>query len=243
MAAKNGPGMTIYVVESLGGNRAYLARALAAEGMRVVGVQHVDEVRAAQLVVLAAPAADDDVLTSISSVRLRHPDTIVVVATDRDSLPERLACYEAGADDCLFRPFSLDEMAAKLRALQRRRAGGLAMTLLTNGDAVVDYGSLELKVGEKSQSLTKREAELLAILARAEGEPVGRERVLREAWGAPAWMTNNSVDVYVGYVRRKLDLLSANVTVKTVRGLGFQLVRRKTRNSSLEDRPVLVGRS
>ena len=162
---------------------------------------------------------------------------MVLTATDRDDVADRLACYEAGADDCVFRPFHLGELAAKLRGFQRRRNGGASFALLATGDAIVDCAALELKVRDRSQSLTKREAELLAILARADGRTVDRERVLREAWGAPAWATNNSVDVYVGYVRRKLDLLSANVTVKTVRGSGFQIVQRKTRAAPAEADP------
>lgn len=224
--------MPIVVVEHSPGERSFFGRALAAEGFQVVRAAHVDEVRAATLVLLAAEEAGEDVIGAIRALKLRHPETAVVVATERDAVAERLACYAAGADDCIYAPFHADEVAAKLRALQRLRSGGSEIRLLAEGDAVVDSAALELRVGERAQSVTKREAELLAILARAEGEPVGRERVLREAWGGPAWMTNNSVDVYVGYVRRKLDLLSANVTVKTVRGQGFQIVRRTSRGQA-----------
>ncbi|WP_020180086.1 response regulator transcription factor [Methylopila sp. M107] len=234
--------MAIVVIQQRAAGRATLAKALAAEGFQVQAGAHVDEVRAATLVLLAASVADAGVLSSIGALRLRHPEAIVLVATDHDSFEERLACYEAGADDCLPGPYRLDEVSAKLRAWQRRRSGASVYSLLPTGDATVDTGALELKVGPRSQSLTKREAELLAILARADGAPVPRERVLREAWGGPAWMTNNSVDVYVGYVRRKLDLLDSDVTVKTVRGLGFQLSRRKARRSSAPP-PLRAGTS
>lgn len=212
--------------------RAYLGQALSSVGVQARSVSHIDEVRAAQVVIIAASRADAGVISSIETLRLRHAGAMVMVATDADSLDERLACYEAGADDCMFRPFRLVELAAKIKALRRRRATDVAMPLLSTGDAVVDWGSLELRVSDRAQSLTKREVELLTILAQADGGVVHRERVLREAWGGPAWMTNNSVDVYVGYVRRKLDLLGSDVTVKTVRGFGFQIVRRKTRTSA-----------
>lgn len=229
--------MSIIVIERNASAQSYLAKALAAEGFQVRSVDHVDAIRTAQIVVLAAPRADHELLATIEVLRARHPDTIVLTATDRDDVADRLACYEAGADDCVFRPFHLGELAAKLRGFQRRRNGGASFALLATGDAIVDCAALELKVRDRSQSLTKREAELLAILARADGRTVDRERVLREAWGAPAWATNNSVDVYVGYVRRKLDLLSANVTVKTVRGSGFQIVQRKARAAPAEAAP------
>lgn len=236
--------MAILVLEFDALERAYLGRALAAYGFHIRNADSVDETRGEQLVLLTASQGDERVISAITSLRLRNADAIVVVATDHDSLAERLACYAAGADDCVFKPFHLIELAAKIRALQRRRAGDALLSLLSTGDATLDCSALELRVADRSRGLTKREAELLAILARAEGEPVDREQVLREAWGAPAWTTSNSVDVYVGYVRRKLDLLESDVTVKTVRGRGFQVVRRKTgvfrpprTPSKSEDRP------
>ncbi|GLK76755.1 DNA-binding response regulator [Methylopila jiangsuensis] len=217
--------MTSVVVIEIGGLRGYLATALDAEGFAARTFETLPETGAAEIVLIAAPAADARVFAELAALRVRAPDAIAVVATDADVLAERLACYEAGADACFHRPFHLSELAAKLRALLRRRGGG-AMALITGGDAVLDHRGLELKVGDRRQDLTRRETELLALLARANGALVDRESVLREAWGAPSSMTHNSVDVYVGYVRRKLAKLGSDVTVRTVRGAGFHLVRR-----------------
>lgn len=217
--------MTSVVVIEIGGLRGYLAVALEAEGFAARTYETLPQTDAAEIVLIAAPAADASVFEELAALRVRAPDAIVVIATDSDVLAERLACYEAGADACFHRPFHLSELAAKLRALLRRRGGG-ATALITGGDAVLDHRGLELKVGDRRQDLTRRETELLALLARANGALVEREAVLREAWGAPSSMTHNSVDVYVGYVRRKLARLSSNVTVRTVRGVGFRLVRK-----------------
>ncbi|MFD1332943.1 response regulator transcription factor [Methylopila musalis] len=217
--------MTSVVVIEIGGLRGYLATALAAEGFQARTYETLPDDDDAEIILIAAPAADARVFSELGALRARSPDAIAVIATDADVLAERLACYEAGADACFHRPFHLSELGAKLRALLRRRGGG-AVALITGGDAVLDHRGLELKVGERRQDLTRRETELLALLARANGALVERESVLREAWGAPSSMTNNSVDVYVGYVRRKLALLGSNVTVRTVRGVGFRLVRK-----------------
>ncbi|MDR4307988.1 response regulator transcription factor [Chelatococcus sambhunathii] len=234
--------MAIAVIEMVAAGDAHLGKTLAAEGFQVHAATHVDQVRSASIALLACPGGGSEMLEAISALRLRHPGAVVIVATGRDEPDERLACYEAGADDCLAGPVRVDELVAKLRAWRRRRSGDAAFPLIAAGDAIVDLSALELKVAGRSQSLTKREAELLAILVRAGDEPVPRERVLREAWGGPAWMTSNSVDVYVGYVRRKLDLLDSNVTVTTVRGQGFRLARRKDRRRAPEPpAPLRIG--
>ncbi|GBD48761.1 response regulator receiver protein [Methylopila sp. Yamaguchi] len=175
---------------------------------------------------IAAATADPAVADEVAVLRARHPKLYVIVAAATDDLEARLACYEAGADDCLAPPFAPREFAAKLAALRRRRAAGDPMPLLAGYVARLDVGALLLRADGRSRSVTKREADLLVLLARSAGASVAREDVLRKAWGAPARMTPNSVDVYVGYARRKLELLGADVTIETVRGVGFRLAPR-----------------
>lgn len=146
-----------------------------------------------------------------------------MVVTDQDDLGFRLAAYAAGADDCLSKPFHLRELAAKLRALRRRGLASSAIRLHADSEAVVDLIALELRFAGRTKNLTKREADLLALLARAGGGAVRREDVLRDAWDAAPGLTGNLVDVYVGYVRRKMDQLGAGLSIKSVRGEGFRL--------------------
>lgn len=176
--------------------------------------------------VLAANATDADTIDQVALLRARRPRLYVIVASEADDLEARLACYEAGADDCLAPPFAPREFAAKLAALRRRRSAGDPIPLLAGCDARLDAAALVLRANGRSRGVTRREADLFVLLAKSAGTPVCREDVLRKAWGAPARMTPNSVDVYVGYARRKLELLGADVTIETVRGVGFRLARR-----------------
>lgn len=202
-----------------------LAVVLAGEGFRVDPDDATLDAPAPELALVVAPDALSAV-DDVASLRALRPGVFIVVAADQDDLAGRLECYAAGADDCLFKPFHFAELVAKLNAFRGRLTRSPAAPLSSASAATVDGSALELRMADRVSGLTRREADLLILLARADGAPVRREDILRDAWKAPSWMTNNSVDVYVGYARRKLALLDADVTIETVRGVGFQIVER-----------------
>ena len=217
--------MIVAAADFCSGNNDYILSALAAEGMRVEPLLSIEDAGSAQAALILAGPLDADPLGFIARLRLRWPGVPQLALAEADDVEGRLAAYEAGADDCLSKPFHFRELVAKLRAFGRRSAFDGATPLLARAFAVVDQATLELRVADRTTGLTKREADLLVLLARAGGGVVRREDVIRDAWGAPAGVTGNLVDVYVGYARRKLGDLGSDVQIRSVRGAGFRLVR------------------
>lgn len=218
--------MQIVVVDLPGSSASFLVEALAQEGFAATSAKDVFSVAAADAALVLVGRESPEPSTAIAELRARHPTMPQLVVADLDDVDLRIAAYEAGADDCLSRPFHLRELVAKLRAMNRRANRRGAVALLPSAVAVIDPLSLELRIGDRVRRLTKREADLLVLLGRAGGKVVRREDVLRDAWDAPPGVTGNLVDVYVGYARRKLDDIGADVAIKSVRGEGFRLAQR-----------------
>jgi two-component system response regulator MprA len=143
----------------------------------------------------------------------------ILLLTARDALAERVAGLDAGADDYLVKPFEIDELTARIRALLRRndvRDGGA----LAFADVTLDPPSHTARRGGRELGLTRREAELLALLLRNARVVVTREHALDEVWGGENAAAPNVVDRYVAYLRRKLG---DPPLIHTVRGVGFRL--------------------
>lgn len=219
--------MVVAIFDFDAGNNDYVAAALASEGLRTRAATSVEDAVGAEVALLLAATVDERPLGVVAELRAIYPTTPQIVVTDRDDVDMRIAAYEAGADDCLSKPFHLRELVAKLKALKRRAARGATTPLLAPAATTIDLAALELRIGDRMRRLTKREGDLLTTLARAGGGVVRREDVLRDAWDAPPGVTGNLVDVYVGYARRKLEEIGADVVIKSVRGEGFRLVERR----------------
>lgn len=222
--------MAIALVDHHGRSYAYLAAALADAGLSTIEVTEIGVAASCDVALVLVGPEPIQAMRFISELRARHPMTPQLAIVDRDDVALRLAAYEAGADDCLSRPFHLRELAAKLTALRRRGLRDSPMVKLADSEAILDLIALEMRAEGRTRSLTKREADLLAMLARADGRAVRREDVIRDAWGADPGLTANLVDVYVGYARRKLQDLKVEVSIKSIRGEGFRMVGRRSTN-------------
>jgi two-component system, OmpR family, response regulator MprA len=154
----------------------------------------------------------------------RNPVPIIML-TARSSVPDRITGLDAGADDYLVKPFSLGELAARLRALGRRGRDDES-GLLEAGPLRVDTRAREVRVGEEEVELTGTEFALLEYLMRNAGQVLSRDQLREEVWGAGFEPASNVVDIYIHYVRRKLKAagLSAD-PIRTVRGLGYAFRR------------------
>jgi two-component system response regulator MprA len=136
---------------------------------------------------------------------------------------QRVQGLEAGADDCLGRPFALEELLARVRAVLRRRHRERGDQVLRMGDLVVDRMSLEVSRGGRRINLTRREFELLLAFLHRPRQVVRREELLARVWGYDFATDTNVVEVYVLYLRRKLEAGGELRLLHTVRGAGYVL--------------------
>jgi two-component system, OmpR family, response regulator PrrA len=149
-------------------------------------------------------------------------DVPVCMLSARDTVDDRVAGLEAGADDYLVKPFALDELVARIRALLRRAREDVAVPT-TVGPLQLDPARRVVRLHGRPVELTKREYDLLETLARNPGIVLTRERLLELVWGYDFAVDTNVVDVFVGYLRRKLEADGTPRTIHTVRGVGFVL--------------------
>jgi len=167
-----------------------------------------------------------DGLEATKALRAAGNDVPILVLTARDALRERVDGLDAGADDYLTKPFALEEMLARLRALLRRSARGAGdgeHTLLVFADLSLDTATREVRRGDRSVSLTRTEFALLELFLRRPRRVLERSFILEEVWGFDFPTTANSLEVYVGYVRRKLEQDGEPRLLHTVRGVGYVL--------------------
>jgi len=146
----------------------------------------------------------------------------VVMVTARDGVPDRVRGLDAGADDYLPKPFAFDELLARLRALLRR-APAERPARLEVGDLVVDPATRRVTRAGTAVDLTAREFAVLEYLARRPGDAVTRTELLEHVWDENWVGSTNIVDVYVGYLRRKLDAPFRRPLIRTLRGVGWTL--------------------
>lgn len=204
------PGL-ILVIEDEPGIVDFVQRGLAAQGFEVIsapdgesGLQRAlkDDVG---LVVLDMMLPGRDGRSVLGELRDRRPDLPVIALTALSDVEDRVAGLDAGAADYIAKPFSLAELAARVRA-QLRVAAQMPQTNLSAGGIDIDLLTREVKRGAKLIRLSTTEFELLAYLVRNRGRVLSREQILRAVWGYDYDPGTNVVDVYVGYLRRKLGL-------------------------------------
>jgi len=157
-------------------------------------------------------------------LRSTGDDLPILVLTARDSVSERVAGLDAGADDYLPKPFALEELLARMRALLRRRTPEDSESrALTFSDLSLDPVTREVTRGERSISLTRTEFSLLEMLIANPRRVLTRSRILEEVWGFDFPTSGNALEVYVGYLRRKTEAEGESRLIHTVRGVGYVL--------------------
>ena len=157
--------------------------------------------------------------------RLRHDGNSlpVLMLTARESVSDRVAGLDAGADDYLVKPFALEELLARLRALLRRTDGGAPGDVLEFADLTVDTGTRVVRRGTRGMELTRTEFNLLELFLRNPRQVLTRSIIFERVWGYDFGPTSNSLEVYVGYLRRKTEADGEPRLIHTVRGIGYAL--------------------
>jgi two-component system response regulator MprA len=156
-------------------------------------------------------------------MRARGDRTPVLLLTARHEVGDRVAGLDAGADDYLVKPFAVDELLARVRALLRRRPQSQPSATVGVADLVVDTARREARRGDRRLELTKTEFDLLAVLAEQHGIVLSRDYLYEHIWGYHVETSSKSLDVYVGYLRRKLEEGGEPRLLHTVRGVGYVL--------------------
>ena len=174
------------------------------------------------LIVLDVLMPGIDGLEVCRKLRADGNDVPVLMLTARDEVPDRVAGLEAGADDYLVKPFALEELLARIRALLRR-AKPEAGSSLSFADVTLDYGTYEVVRGERRLDLTRTEFLLLELFMRNPRRVLPKRSIFESVWGYDFGLASNSLEVYVGYLRKKLEQDGEPRLIHTVRGVGYVL--------------------
>ncbi len=218
----------VLVVDDEQAVREAVARALRYEGYTVATAADGQEALEAQALEPADAVVLDVLMPNLDGLevcrRLRHGGDAVpiLMLTARETVPDRVAGLDAGADDYLVKPFALQELLARLRALLRRtlEPDGAEMRF---ADLSLDPDTREVLRGERAIDLTRTEFLLLELLLRNPRKVLTRELILERVWGYDFETSSNSLDVYIGYLRRKTEGGGEPRLIQTVRGVGYVL--------------------
>jgi DNA-binding response OmpR family regulator len=225
------PGPRILVIEDEAPMRMALQDILKADGYRVLtaadgqtGLEAAISERP-DLVLLDVMLPKLDGLTICTELRSRDAEVSVLMLTARGQVSDRVAGLDSGADDYLVKPFSTDELLARVRALLRRRERTAEpLPSLQLGDVFIDLAAQTASRGPEPLHLTAREFAMLRLLAESRGQPVTRERFLDVVWGYTAFPTTRTVDTHMATLRGKIEPEPDNPTwIKTVHGVGYRL--------------------
>lgn len=221
-------GPLVLLVDDDPGIRRSVATGLELEGFRVLPASGGRAGLAAaashgpDVILLDLGMPDLNGLEVLRELRAAGDDVPVCILSARDEVDDRVRGLEEGADDYIVKPFALEEVAARLHALLRRRPVG-ADAALAVGDLALDPAQASARRAGRDLGLTRREFELLHLFLRHPGEVLERKRLHEEIWGYTFDPGTNVADVFVGYLRRKLEAGGEARVLHTVRGVGFVL--------------------
>ncbi|MBJ7290399.1 response regulator transcription factor [Williamsia sp.] len=222
--------MRILVVDDDRAVRESLRRSLSFNGYTVEtagdGLEALEQIASSRpdAVVLDVMMPRLDGLEVCRRLRSTGDDLPILVLTARDSVSERVSGLDAGADDYLPKPFALEELLARLRALMRRATEVTAESeTMTFADLTMDPVTRDVSRGERPISLTRTEFALLEMLMANPRRVLTRSRILEEVWGYDFPTSGNALEVYVGYLRRKTEAEGEIRLIHTVRGIGYVL--------------------
>ncbi|MFE3541856.1 response regulator transcription factor [Nocardia sp. NPDC059177] len=217
--------MRVLVVDDEAAVRDALVRALTAEGYQTRsatdGGAALETIARwlPEVVVLDVAMPFTDGLSTCRTLRARGDRTPILMLTARDAVADRIAGLDAGADDYLVKPFDLDELLARVRALVRRTYPE-DDAVLSAGDLVMDTAAHTLRRGTRDIDLSRTEFALLEVLLRNAGQTLARETLIDRVWGR---QSSNSLEVYIRYLRRKVEAEGEPTLIHTVRGVGYRL--------------------
>jgi two-component system, OmpR family, response regulator MprA len=220
--------VNVLLVEDDPAVRGAVERALRLAGhqpaLATDGIRALEQVTAVpyDAVVLDLGLPGLDGLEVCRRLRAAGNQVPVLMLTARAAVAERVSGLDAGADDYLVKPFALDELLARLRAFERRApSSGQNRGELRFGDLFIDRDAMTCRRGAREIQLSRTEYQLLELLMANQGKVLSRDVIFDKVWGYDFGPESNSLDVYVGYLRRKLEAEAEPRIIHTVRGVGY----------------------
>jgi two-component system, OmpR family, response regulator len=220
----------ILVVEDDERISSFIRRGLEAEGYLVDVVQDGREgvqkgVAPYDLILLDLLLPDQSGHEVCQALRREQVQTPILILTAKDALEDKLSGFDHGADDYLTKPFAFEELLARIKALLRRRPSYSeeADQVLQVTDLTLNRSSREVRRGSKVIALTRKEFDLLEFLMSNPNKALSRTSILEQVWGYHYDTMTNTVDVYIGYLRKKVDRGSKIKLIQTVRDFGYKI--------------------
>ena len=220
--------MRLLVAEDEKDMNRLITRALEKEGYGVDscfdGEEAMDYLESAEYdgVILDIMMPKMDGHQVLKKLRARGSDLPILFLTAKDSIADRVAGLDLGADDYLIKPFDFDELLARVRAMMRKRSGHKT-SVITIGDLKIDTGSHEVTRGDRSIELSSREYSILEYMAMHPGQVLSREQIETHVWNFDYSGGSNVVDVYISYLRKKIDGKENVKLIRTVWGTGWMI--------------------
>ncbi len=174
------------------------------------------------LIVLDIMMPKIDGLSVLKTLRESKCDTPILMLSAKSEISDKIIGLNLGADDYIAKPFDTNELLARIRALLRRKAT-FTGDVLIYGDISLDRDTIKLVKGEKSISLGKKEFQILEMLILNQGKSIDKEKFIEKIWGYDTEAEYNTIEVYVSFLRKKLNAVGAKTEIKSLRGIGYTL--------------------
>lgn len=160
----------------------------------------------------------------LRKIRAEGIDTPVLMFTAKDEISDKVKGLDSGADDYLTKPFATEELLARVRVLGRRSSAAIVNSdVITCGDLSLDTAAYELSCGKNSLKLGLKEFSIMELLMKNSGRVLSKETLITKIWGYDSDAEYNNVEVYISFLRKKLDFIKSKAAIKTVRGVGYTL--------------------
>jgi DNA-binding response OmpR family regulator len=176
-----------------------------------------------EIIILDRMLPEKDGLTIINEIRSKNITTPVIMVTAMDTLQNRIEGLDSGADDYLVKPFELEELLARIRALVRRPTTIMNSELLSFSDINLNVNEKILASYTASCVLSKRETDLFAFFIKNKEQTILRETLLSRIWGADFFVMDSNLDNFICFLRKRLHTVNSHVTIKTIRAVGYRL--------------------
>lgn len=162
-------------------------------------------------------------LEVLKRTRLNKIDTPIIMLTAKSTIEDKITGLDLGADDYLAKPFSTEELLARIKALLRRKVSYHDEHTFSFGDIALNVDALTLSCGDKQVSLMNKELHIMTLLIKAQGNVVSLDTISKSAWDIDSYSTNENVWVFISYLRKKLETISAKTKIKSIRYQGYYL--------------------